>query len=100
MYRSLDGVSFEETWEANKGFRIPDIAIMLTASVEAVEHRLSQKTFRTRFEREHSVREEADLYAYAARFLQERRYPTWIVSNDERRREDTANEIVALLLGL
>ena len=54
VFRALDGVSFAETWATNSIFRVPDVSIVLTADAATLERRLSERSARTRFEREYS----------------------------------------------
>lgn len=99
VFRALDGVSFEETWEANSTFRSPDVSIVFTARAETLEARLSQRSTHTRFEREHSPQAEILLYERAGVFLRNAGYNMQVVENDHQTPEETALKIVELLLG-
>lgn len=96
VFRALDGVSFEETWAANNAFLVPDVSIVLTASAGTLEKRLSERSTRTRFEREHSSQKEINLYEQATDFLREKGYAMHVVLNDHC----TAEETIATITGL
>lgn len=100
VYRALDGVSFEETWEYNKLFRIPDLNVILTAESASISSRLKNKGKKSRLEREHTSEEEIALYRSAGCFLYGCNYPIREVVNEDCSAEDTAKEIVDITLKL
>lgn len=82
VFRVLDGVSFKKTWAANSAFCVPDVSIVLTASAGTLEKRLSGRSARTRFEREHFSKKEINFYEQAIDFLREKGYAMYVVLND------------------
>ncbi len=97
VFRALDGVSFEETWATNSIFRVPDISIVLTASAEVLEKRLSKRLAHTRFEREHSSQKEIELYKQAIGFLRGKGYAMHMIVNDHSSAENVATSIAELI---
>ena len=100
VYRGLDGISFEDTWQENKYFRIPDMNILLTCSADILESRLKRKVSLSRFEREHTSEEESLMYVEAHQFLKTHGFRSMIVKNDCTSVEDVAGQIVSLIAQL
>jgi len=97
VYRGLDGISFEDTWQENKYFRIPDMSILLTCPAGVLEGRLKRKVSLSRFEREHTSEEELLLYDKARQFLKVYGFKSAIIENDGDSVADVAKQIVCLI---
>lgn len=100
VYRALDDVLFEVTWEDNKLFRIPHLNIILTARPELVSSRLDSKGKKSRFEREHTSSEELALYRSAGCFLERHGYRIQEIANEDHSADDTARKIAGIVLAL
>ncbi len=100
VYRKFDGISFEETWRENMSFRIPDLSILLVAAATTLRKRLKRKLILTRFEREHTSKEELALYYEAHSFLGEHGFNTVTVENGVVARKIVAGRIIRLIFQL
>jgi len=69
VLQRLDGLDIKFIWSLNSQICIPDLSVILTASAEILEQRLSQRSSFGRFERTKSRAEELNYYLEAAEFL-------------------------------
>lgn len=97
VYRKLDGISFYDTWIENSSFQIPDMSILLIASVPTLEERLKDRKILSRFEREHTRAEELSLYQEAHGFLGGRGFKSVVVENERFSPEKVAKQITELI---
>lgn len=99
VYRKLDSISFEETWQHNQSFRVPDLNILMVADADTLKLRMATKETKSRFEREHGPDEELHLYHQAEAFLQSIGYNIVVIHNDTTIM-DTTDGIVQSILAL
>lgn len=71
VLQRLDGLDIEFIWSLNSQIYIPDLSVILTAPVEILDQRLSQRNSFGRFERTKSRREELNYYLEAVEFKQQ-----------------------------
>lgn len=81
VLQRLDGLDTEFIWGLNSQICIPDISIVLTAPVEILEQRLSQRNSFGRFERTKSRTEELDYYLEAIEFLSKHEFNILLLDN-------------------
>lgn len=93
VYRKLDGIPFEHTWDANKKFLQPDTYVLLTASPTQLRERMGERKNKTRFEREYQVEDELRVYRAAHDFLRRQGERVVVVENNS----DSETLIAALL---
>ena len=79
----LDGLSMNEVMNINTGVLVPDITVIVYASVETLKKRLSKRVFLTRFERSYESRKELELSFAAGEFLEGHNYDVVYVNTDE-----------------
>jgi len=94
VYRKLDGIPFENTWQHNANFLTPHLNIVLVAHPNTVREWVGKTQNLTRFEREHSYTDELRLYEQASGFLQLKGYPCVLRTNDGTL-EEISERIVA-----
>ena len=70
VYQKYEGVSYEQIWELNHNFLIPDLNILLTADKTHLEERLTRRDRLTRYEKAMSREQELQLYLNARNFLE------------------------------
>ena len=100
VYRKLDGIPFEDTWKENCSFRIPDMSVLIIASVPMLEERLKSKKTLSRFEREYTPEEELVLYQGVHKFLSDRGFKSVVIKNEGVAPEVVAKHIAALIMRL
>jgi dTMP kinase len=100
VYRKLDGISFEDTWQENSSFRIPDMSILLVASVPTIEMRVKGKKALSRFERESTSDAELLTYQEAHQFLSRHGFKSVVVGNDEATPQAVAKHMSDLIVRL
>jgi dTMP kinase len=83
VLQGLDGISFHRTWAINKFFPIPDLSIILIASKEILEKRLSVRNRFSRFERTKGRQKEIDMYLKAAEFLARKNFNVCVMKNEK-----------------
>jgi dTMP kinase len=88
-----DGVEIEYIWKLNSDFIIPNLSIILISPPEELEKRISQRPFRSRFEKEMPHATENDYYRLAGNFLKEKGYNIFFVDNSEIRFDSNINII-------
>jgi len=97
----LDGLDLDFIWALNEQVYIPDLSIVLTASVEVLEGRLSLRSRLSRFERTKSRKNELKYYLEAAEFLSARGFNVFFLDNGitslDQNVELTIQEIAILL---
>lgn len=99
VYRKLDDISFEETWQHNQSFRVPDLNILLVAQANTLMERIASKETKSRFEREHGPEEELCLYNQTEVFLRSVGYNVIVIHNDTTI-TDTTDGIVQSILAI
>lgn len=100
VYRKLDRIPFEDTWQKNSSFRIPDMSVLLIASPPILKERLKRKKKLSRFEREHEPEEEFTLYQEARLFLADRGFRSIIIKNEGVAPKRVSRQIVDFVLQL
>jgi dTMP kinase len=100
VLQRLDGLDSEFIWDLNRFFYIPELSVLITASVEVLEQRLSTRESLTRFERQCSRRDELDCYLDAANYLAKHGFNVMIIDNDDASIEKNATLIVNKILAM
>lgn len=98
VLQRLDGLGCEFIWDLNKHFYVPELSVLLTAPVEILDQRLSIRNSLTRFERQHSRRDEVDYYLDAANYLSNRGFNIMAIDNGSVSIEDNAEIVVNKIL--
>ena len=81
VLQRLDGLDIEFIWNLNSQIYIPDLSVVITASAEILEQRLSQRNSLSRFERTKSRVEELKYYLEAAEFLSKHGFNIFLLDN-------------------
>jgi len=100
VLQRLDGLDIEFIWSLNNQICIPDLSVILTASVEILEQRLSQRSSFGRFERTKSRAEELNYYLEAAEFLSKRGFNILLLDNGTTPLEQNVEKVVQKILKL
>lgn len=95
VYRSLDGIPFEETWRENSHFRLPDLRLFIDAREAVLKERLQRRATRTRFEVEFTSKQERDTYLKAHAFLKEVGIPSILIQNSKKGSYNAVNAAYA-----
>jgi dTMP kinase len=98
VLQRFDGLDLEFIWSLNSQIYIPDLSVILTASVEILEQRLSQRSSFGRFERTKSRAEELNYYLEAAEFLSKRRFNILILDNGATPLDENIEKVIRKLL--
>lgn len=100
VLQRLDGLDIEFIWMLNSHICIPNLSVILTASVEILEHRLSQYSSLGRFERTKSRVDELNYYLEAVEYLSERGFNILLLDNGTTSLEQNVKKIVQKILML
>jgi len=100
VLQRLDGLDLEFIWDLNRFFYTPELSIILTASVEVLEQRLSKRASLTRLERQHSRCNELDYYLETANYLSSRGFNVITMDNGNMSIEDNAEIVFNKILAL
>lgn len=98
VFQRLDGLDVEFIWNLNSQVYIPDLSVILTASVEVLKQRLSQRNSFTRFERTKSRIDELNYYLEIVEFLSKRGFDILILNNDTISFEQNIEKVVGKIL--
>lgn len=94
VLQRIDGVDIDFIWRINSKILTPDISVILIASVETLNERLSLRSSYSRFELQATRQMEIDYYLEAKEFLSEKGYNTMILENDTTSVTDNVRFIV------
>lgn len=83
VFQVLDGVPHEQVWGMNRGFRLPDLNIFLTADRATIHRRLGARSILTRFDRNQHTDREINQYMIVQSFLAEQGVRTALVDNSD-----------------
>lgn len=100
VLQRLDGLDIEFIWSLNSQICIPDLSIVLTAPVEILEQRLSQRSSFGRFERTKSKAEEVDYYLEAIEFLSKHGFNILLLDNGTTPLNQNIEKVVQQILTL
>jgi dTMP kinase len=100
VLQRLDGLDFEFIWELNRSAYIPELSVVLTASVKVLEQRLSKRASLTRLERQNSSYDELNYYSEAAKYLSNRGFNIMSIDNGNMSIENNAEIVVNKILSL
>lgn len=100
VLQRLDGLSLQEIWFLNKPIHIPGLSIILIASEETLENRLSQRSQHGYFEESMSRTQELELYREAGQFLNQQGFNVLTLENDATSISETARQIIREILSL
>lgn len=98
VLQRLDGLDIEFIWSLNSQICIPDLSIVLTAPVEILEQRLSQRSSFGRFERTKSRTEELNYYLEAAEFLSKQGFNILLLDNGATPLDENVKKVVQKIL--
>ena len=93
VLQRLDGVELEFIWALNSQIYIPDLSVILTAPVEVLEQRLSQRASLSRFERTKSRAMELSYYLEAVEFLSKRGFKMLLLDNGNTPLEENVSRL-------
>ena len=99
VLQRLDGLDIEFIWMLNSQICIPNLSVILTASVEILEHRLSQRSPH-RIERTKSRVDELNYYLEAVEFLSKRGFNILLLDNGAAPLEQSVKRIVQEILAI
>ena len=94
VLQRLDGLDVEFIWSLNNQIYIPDLSVILIASVEILEQRLSQRSSLGRFERTKSRADELKYYLEAAEFLSKRGFNILLLDNGATPLDQNVEKVV------
>ncbi|MFI1990145.1 dTMP kinase [Actinoplanes sp. NPDC020271] len=108
VFQVLDGVPFDQAWELNREFLLPDLNIFVTANAKSSLRRRQERNAKnrtTRLERATQTDKEASLYKTAKTFLAAKGVHVADIPNDDgehrgkdgERRAETATAIADLI---
>ena len=100
VLQKLDGLEFDFIWELNRFIYVPELSVILTASVKTLEERLSKRTLLTRLERQFSRLNELSYYKESATYLSDRGFNVLVIDNDNSSIEINSELIVNKILTL
>ncbi|MCD6233155.1 dTMP kinase [bacterium] len=98
VLQRLDGLDVEFIWDINSQICIPDLSVILTASVEILKQRLSQRNSLGRFERTKSRREELNYYLETAEFLSRHGFNILLLDNGTVPLEQNVKKVIQKIL--
>lgn len=98
VLQRLDGLDIEFIWSLNSQTLIPDLSVILTAPVEILKQRLSQRSSFGRFERTKSRAEELNYYLEAAEFLSKRGFNILLLDNGTTPLDENVKKVVQKIL--
>jgi len=98
VLQRLDGLDTEFIWSLNGQICIPGLSVILTASVEILEQRLSQRSSFGRFERTKSRTEELNYYLEAVEFLSKHEFNILLLDNGTTPLEQNVKKVVQKIL--
>jgi dTMP kinase len=93
VFHRMDGVPVDELWQRNRGFRLPDLNIIVTAEPATLAARRGRRGTLTRFEREFTPEVEVGFYADAAACLRAAGVPVVEVANEDGNPLETARAV-------
>jgi len=100
VLQRLDGLDIEFIWNLNNQIYIPDLSVILTASVEILEQRLSQRSSSGRFERTKSRADELNYYLEAAESLSKRGFNILLFDSGTTPLDQNVEKVVQKILKL
>jgi len=100
VLQRLDGLDLEFIWSLNSQIYIPDLSVILTAPVEILEQRLSQRSLFGRFERTKSRADELKYYLEAAKFLSKHGFNILLLDNGNIPLDQNIERVVREILKL
>lgn len=101
VLQRFDDVDIDFIWSINSQVYIPDLTIILTASPEILEKRISKRVSLRRFERTKSRKNELKYYINAAEFLSKRGFNILLLDNSsEKSLNNNINRVVECILSL
>jgi len=100
VLQRLDGLDINYIWDVNKNILIPDLSIVLTASAETLQSRLSERDTFSRFEEEFNSDLELAYYLDAAEFLLKKGFNVLALDNDRTSIDENVAIIVSNVLKL
>lgn len=98
VLQRLDGLDIEFIWSLNSQICIPDLSVILTAPVEILEQRLSQRSSLGRFERTKSRTEELNYYLEAVEFLSKHGFNILLLDNGATSLNQNIEKVVQQIL--
>jgi len=98
VLQRLDGLDIEFIWKLNDQIYIPDLSVILTASVKILEQRLHQRSLLSRFERTKSRTDELNYYLEAVKFLSKHGFNTLLLDNEITPLEQNVKKVVRKIL--
>lgn len=104
VYQKYDGVSYDEIWNLNAHFLIPDLSILLIADSEVISRRLSERSEFSEYEKKMTRLDELAFYRDAKQFLSKKGYRYLELANNtidelEANIQIACSEITSLLRG-
>lgn len=100
VLQRLDGLDTEFIWSLNGQICIPGLSVILTASVEILEQRLSQRSSFGRFERTKSRTDELNYYLETVEFLSKRGFNILLLDNGTTPLDQNIEKVVQKILML
>lgn len=100
VLQRLDDLDIEFIWGLNSQICIPDLSVILTASAEILEQRLSQRSSFGRFERTKSRAEELNYYLEAVEFLSKHGFNILLLDNGTTPLDENVKKVVQKILAL
>jgi dTMP kinase len=98
VLQRLDGVDIEFIWNLNSRICVPDLSVILTASPEILEQRLSQRSSFGRFELTKSRADELNYYLEAVEFLSKRGFNILLLDNGTTPLDQNIEKVVRQIL--
>ncbi len=96
--QTLDGVPFEQVWQLNRQFPLPDLNILMLARADVIAERRSHRSGQSRFDRQRQEQDEIEMYLQTEKFLRSRGVPTNVVFNNGDQSPQTLAEIIVDLI--
>lgn len=100
VLQRIDGVELSFIWMVNSQVYMPDLSVVLVASVEVLEERLAQRKQLSRFERTTSRERELEYYLEAAEFLSGRGFDILLLENGDVPVAENANQVCGKIKNL
>lgn len=82
VYQKYDGVSYDEIWDLNARFLIPDLSILLIADSKIISQRLSERTEFSEYEKKMTRSDELVFYRAAKQFLSNKGFRYLEIANN------------------
>lgn len=98
VYQKYDGISYDEIWNLNKNFLIPNLSILLLANETIISKRLSERTEFSDYEKKMRRSDELELYINAKQFLSSKGYNYLELGNNSMDELETNVEITCLAI--